>query len=87
MRDEVVRLKKRANAQRGAQWDSRALPARLAANRAASVVVPFPQRSHLGQVELDVAKLLASLELENTQLRRQVVELALQIQELKERRR
>jgi len=87
MRNEVVRLEKHTNAERAAHWHSRAPRNRLAANRAASVVVLFPERSHGAQAGSDVAKLAAFLELENAELRRQVVELALQIQELKERRR
>jgi hypothetical protein len=87
MRNEIVRLEKRESAPRAAQWEGCALPNRPAAVRATSVIVPFPEHSRVARAESDVAKLVASLELENTELRGQVVELALQILELKERRR
>jgi hypothetical protein len=47
----------------------------------------FPERISDAPTESDTLKLVACLELENAELRRQVVELALQIQDLKERRR
>jgi hypothetical protein len=87
MRNEVVRLAKRAGSRRAERWHSRALPNRPLANRAASVVLLFPERMRIAQAQPDAVKLVACLELENAELRRQVVELALQIQDLKERRR
>jgi hypothetical protein len=82
--DKVVRLGERAGTQRADC--SRALPNQLFSNRAASVVVPlFPERTHIARAEPDALKLVARLELENAELRRQAVELALQIQDLKDR--
>ena len=86
MRNEVVRLRQRAGSQQAERWHSRALPDRPFANRAASVVLLFPERISSAPTESDTLKLVACLELENAELR-QVVELALQIQDLKERRR
>lgn len=53
--------------------------------RAAPVVLLFPERTRIPQAQSDALKLVGCLELENAELRREVVELALQIQELKER--
>ena len=83
--NEVIRLGERASTQRAEC--SRAVPNPLFANRAASVVPLFPERTDIAPVEPDALKILACLELENAELRRQAVELALQIQDLKERRR
>jgi hypothetical protein len=87
MRNEVVRLRKRVGPQRAEPWHGRAVANRPFGNRSAAVIVLFPERSRVGQARPDVLNLVASLELENVKLRRQVVELALQIQDLKERRR
>jgi hypothetical protein len=93
MRNEVVRLRQRLGSERAERWHGRALSNRSLGGRAASVVLLFPERMlfaermRVASVKPDVLKLVASLELENAQLRRQVVELALQIQDLKERRR
>ena len=51
------------------------------------IVLLFPERSRIAAAEPDALQLVACLELENAELHRQVVELALQIQDLKERRR
>ena len=83
--NEVIRLGERASTQRAGC--SCALPNPSVANRAASVVPLFPERTDIAPVEPDALKILACLELENAELRRQAVELALQIQDLKERRR
>lgn len=89
MRNEVVRLiiRQRAGSQQAERWHSRALLDRPFANAAASVALLFPERISSAPTESDTLKLVACLELENAELRRQVVELALQIQDLKERRR
>jgi hypothetical protein len=87
MRNEVVRLRQRAGSQQAKRWHSRALSSRPFANRAASVVLLFPERSRIAAAEPDALQLVACLELENAELHRQVVELALQIQDLKERQR
>jgi hypothetical protein len=87
MRSEVVRLRKRIGPQRAEPWHGRALANRPFGNRSAAVIVLFPERLRATQARADAPHLVTSLELENLELRRQVVELALQIQELKERRR
>jgi len=87
MRNEVVRLRKRIGPQRAEPWHGRATANRPFGNRGATVIVLFPERLRAGQTRPDALSLVASLELENVELRRQVVELALQIQDLKERRR
>jgi hypothetical protein len=87
MRNEVVRLRRRAGPQDAGPWHARAMSNRPPADRGASVVMLFPERSVIAQVQPDAVKLFRCLELENAELRCQVVELALQIQELKERRR
>jgi hypothetical protein len=87
MRNEVVRLRKRIGPQRAEPWHSCALANRPFGNRSATVIALFPERLRDAQARPDVLNFVASLELENVELRRQVVELALRIQDLKERRR
>jgi len=87
MRNEVVRLRQRLGSERAESWHGRALSNRSFAGRTASVVLLFPERMRVASATPALLKLVASLELENAELRRQVVELALQIQDLKERRR
>jgi len=86
MPNEVVRLRKRTDPQRAELWPGGAMPGRPFANRGAAVVMLFPERSGATRALADAAKMVACLELENADLRDQVVELALRIQDLKERR-
>jgi hypothetical protein len=87
MRNVVVRLPQRGNAQRAQHWYLNAAPKTRMANAASSVVVLFPEHSrnlgrHGSAVKPETV-LLAELEQENEELRRRVVDLALGIQELK----
>lgn len=90
MRNEVVRLRKRASTQRGQLWHGTAAPGPVD-NVASSVVVLFPERSRIARgnrpsasTSAEAARRLARMEQENAELRRRVVDLALQVQALKE---
>ena len=92
MLNKVVRLRQRGNAQREELWRS-PTPKRLVSNFSSSVVVLFPERSKAAQERSrnlpappESLKFLTQLEQENAELRRYVVELALQIQDLKDQR-
>jgi hypothetical protein len=90
MRNEVVRLLPHGNAQRAQHWNSNASLRWRVRSAASSVVVLFPGRSRILRRRLgdaaarpETATMLAELEQENAELRRHVVDLALEIQELK----
>jgi hypothetical protein len=86
MRNEIVHLGERTGSRRAERWHGRAPANGPLANGAASVVSLFPERARSAREQPD-SELVGCLELENAELRREVVELALQIQELKDRRR
>lgn len=90
MRNEVVRLRKRASTQQGQLWHGSAAP-RPVDNVTSSVVVLFPERPRIApgnrrsaSTSAEAARRLARMEQENVELRRRVVDLALQVQALKE---
>jgi hypothetical protein len=82
MRNDVIRLQ----GHRGRPELSRRpyVPVRASAGPQASIITFFPGRLRHAPIKTGATKLVAWLELENTELRRQVVELALQIQALKD---
>lgn len=90
MRNEVVRLRKRASTQQAELWHGTAAP-RPVDHVASSVVVLFPERPRIARgnrlralTSAEAARRLARMEQENAELRRRVVDLALQVQSLKE---
>ena len=90
MRNEVVRLPRRGSAQGPRHWYGNASSKRRITNAASSVVVLFPGPSPILQgrvrdtpADPEAVKMLAALEQENAELRRHVVDLALEIQELR----
>ena len=89
MRNVVVRLPQRSSAQRAQRWYHNAAPKKRVANAAPSVVVLFPgsprrwRHSDDAPARPNAVAALAELEQENAELRRHVVNLALEIQELK----
>jgi hypothetical protein len=82
----IVRLATRGGPERVDRHRRAAASGRPPANPGGAVVMFFPHRNRRVATETGAVTRIARLELENTELRRQAVELALQIQALKEAR-
>jgi hypothetical protein len=80
----IVRLATRGGPERVDRHRRPAASGRPAANPGGAVVVLFPDRFRRAPAESGAVTRIARLELENKELRRQAVELALQIQALKD---
>jgi hypothetical protein len=91
--NEVRRSRQRSNTRREKLWRINATPKPVIPNLASSVVVLFPEGSSATRERSSrsvparphTLRSLARMEEENAALRSRVVELALQIQDLKER--